>query len=64
MHGISKEDAEKKLAVLGMDGAAVNMGRKAGVKALIQRQQGDTETDPALEYFGWYWVIILHCINH
>ena len=33
VYGISKEDAEKKMAVLGMDG-------KTGVKALIQKQQG------------------------
>ena len=40
------------------------MGKYKSVKALIQKQQGDPDTDPALEYWGWMWVIIIWCVNH
>ena len=62
-HRVSKEDARTKFCGLTTDVAAVNMGKYKGVKALIQKQQGDPDTDPALEYWGWMWVIIIWCIT-
>ena len=63
-HGITKEDAKKKLVGVGADGASVNSGKYAGVKALLQLSQGDKGTNPQLEYLGWWWVLFVVCVNH
>ena len=63
-HGVSKETAKLKLACIGVDGAAVNLGQFKGLKALMQKNPTDARTDPSLEYWGWYWVVLVHCINH
>ena len=36
----------------------------AGLKALIQKERDDVGTNPGLDYWGWNWVIVLHCVNH
>ena len=59
-HGISKEKARKSWIAVGADGASVNMGSYAGLKALIQNESGDAN----LEYLGWWWILVLHCVNH
>ena len=64
VHGISITDAKKKMICVGADGASTNMGKYAVVKALIQKSSGDKGTNSELEYFGWWWVILFHCINH
>ena len=63
-HGVSKDDAFFKLCGLTADGAGVNMGRCKGMKALIQKKSGAPGNDSDLEYWGWFWVLILWCINH
>ena len=63
-HGITKEYAKKKLVGVGADGASVNSGKYAGVKALLQLSQGDKGTNPQLEYLGWWWVLFVVCVNH
>ena len=30
----------------------------------MQKNPTDARTDPSLEYWGWYWVVLVHCINH
>ena len=63
-HGISKQDAREKMASFTADGAAVNMGQHAGIKALLTKNPGDAGTDPSLDYWGWVWVFMLHGVNH
>ena len=63
-HGISKADAKIKMICVGADGASTNMGKYTGVKAQIQKSSGDKGAHSELQYFGWWWVILFHCINH
>ena len=63
-HGITKEMAQTMMVAVGVDGAAVNMGKFAGIKALIQKDGTESGAKPNLDYWGWSWVILLHCINH
>ena len=55
---ISKHDAEKRMVSVSVDGAAVNMGQHAGLKALIQKERDDLGTNPGLDCWGWSWVIV------
>ena len=63
-HEIPKEEAKRRRVGVGADGAAVNMGANAGLKALVTKNAGDKGTKPNLEYLGWFWVIFIHCVNH
>ena len=63
-HGVSKVDAQKKMVSVGVDGASVNLGKFAGMKALITKSPGDVGTKPGLDYWGWDQVCFLHCVNH
>lgn len=49
--GISVETGLKKTVALGADGAAVNLGSKGGVIALLQKDAGD-------------FIIPFHCMPH
>ena len=61
-HGVSK--AEKKMVSVSVDGASVNMGRHKGLKTLIQNNPGMSRGDPNLDYWGWWWYLFIHCVNH
>ena len=53
-HGILKEDAERMLVSVTVDGAAVNMGKFSGMKSLFQKDGTEPGTNPQLDYWGWF----------
>ena len=49
---------------VSVDGASVNMGRHKGLKTLIQNNLGMSGGNPNLDYWGWWWYLFIHCVNH
>lgn len=62
-YGVKQQDVKKRLVGLCADGAKVNMGNYAGVKALFQKS-GGSESVQQSEYLGLPWILMIHCVNH
>ena len=52
------------MVATSVDGASVNKGSHKGLKAPIQNNPSAPGSDPNLEYWGWWWVLFIHCVNH